>query len=375
MLRLQTLSTLLFLTQAISVLAQSPESFVIKGNIVDAENGDPMSFASIFLSSTTYGTTSDSDGNYNLKVIQPGTYDLIIKFSGYKTFIRSIQLFDSSDLEINVVLAPDVRMLQEVIVTGKKDKLWRRNLADFKKGFLGTSEFAQECKILNEEDIDFYFDKENNIYETYAREPLIIENKALGYRIKFVLEEYNVYMSENYIRFSGFPVFEELRDGRKKKKWLKNRELAKNGSVEHFFSALYKNNLEREGYEVHLVKDVDGNRYLDENEIDLYELVVPGSTENSKKLVFENILYITYLNEALPESYKLSRNARLNKNSSNFEYYSDEEQVSQIQMYDDNKSIEFEKTGYVINPLDYLVFGYWGFERVGHMMPIDYRSS
>jgi len=364
MLRVQILTTFLLLI------------FAIKGNITESENGEPMPFASVFLSSTTYGTVSDTEGNFNLEVTQPGTYDLIIKFAGYKTFVRSVKLFNTPVLEIDVVLAPDVRMLGEVTVTAEKDELWRRNLEDFKKGFLGTSEFAQECKILNEEEIDFYFDKENNIYETYAREPLIIENKALGYKIKYILEDYKVYMSENYVRFYGFPVFEELNERRKpKKKWLENRKLAQNGSIDHFFSALYNNTLKAEWYEVHPAKDVDGNRYLDKNEMDLYQLVEAGSTPNSKKLVFEDILYVTYLNEALPASYLLTRESRFIKRSSDVEDYGGKEQVSQMFMFEEKTFIEFEKNGYVINPLDYLVSGFWGFERVGDMMPIDYRNT
>ena len=263
MLRVQISIICVLLVSSVSAFSQSTSPFIIKGTITELESGEPMSFATVFLSSTTYGTVSDPDGIFNLEVDQQGTYDLIVKFSGYKTFVRSVKLFDSPVLEIDVALEPDVRNLADFTVTAEKDELWRRNLEDFKRGFLGTSEFAQECKILNEEDIDFYFDKTNNIYETYAREPLIIENKALGYKIKYILEEYKVYMSENYVRFYGFPVFEEMKEGKKpKKKWLENREIAYNGSIDHFFSALYSNSLTSEGYQVHPAKDVDGTRYF-----------------------------------------------------------------------------------------------------------------
>ena len=366
MIRVQTL-TFAFLTfLTFSVFGQSSSQFVIKGNVSDQQTGETLPFASVFLANTTVGTVTNEKGDFVLRIPKSGSYDLIIKFSGYKTYTQSVQFFEPQTFEVNAKLEVETRVIKGVTVTAKKDDEWRRNLEDFKMGFLGTSPFARQCKILNEEVIDFYFDQENNTFEAFASEPLIIENKALGYRIKYVLEGYMVYFNERYSSYWGYPSYEELRGDKKPRaRWLKNREIAYMGSVDHFFSSLFNNRLKEDGYMVQMARDVDGKRYLDRNELDLYQFVKPGSTENSKRLEFENILYVTYTKELIsPEMGSVI-------NVSDVPVYGNK-QRSQFRLLEGKTYIEFEKNGYVYNPLDYLVADYWAVEKMGDLMPIDY---
>lgn len=369
MIRVQTL-TFAFLTfLTFSVFGQSSSQFVIKGNVSDQQTGETLPFASVFLANTTVGTVTNEKGDFVLRIPKSGSYDLIIKFSGYKTYTQSVQFFEPQTFEVNAKLEVETRVIKGVTVTAKKDDEWRRNLEDFKMGFLGTSPFARQCKILNEEVINFYFDQENNTFEAFASEPLIIENKALGYRIKYVLEGYMVYFNEKYSSYWGYPSYEELRGDKKPRaRWLKNREVAYMGSVDHFFSSLFNNRLKEDGYMVQMARDVDGKRYLDRNELDLYQFVKSGSTENSKRLEFENILYVTYTKELIsPEMGSVI-------NVSDVPVYGNK-QRSQFRLLEGKTYIEFEKNGYVYNPLDYLVADYWAVEKMGDLMPIDYVNT
>ena len=369
MIRVQTL-TLAFLTfLTFSVFGQSSSQFVVKGNVSDQQTGETLPFASVFLANTTVGTVTNEKGDFVLRIPKSGSYDLIIKFSGYKTYTQSVQFFEPQTFEVNAKLEVETRVIKGVTVTAKKDDEWRRNLEDFKMGFLGTSPFARQCKILNEEVINFYFDQENNTFEAFASEPLIIENKALGYRIKYVLEGYMVYFNEKYSSYWGYPSYEELRGDKKPRaRWLKNREVAYMGSVDHFFSSLFNNRLKEDGYMVQMARDVDGKRYLDRNELDLYQFVKSGSTENSKRLEFENILYVTYTKELIsPEMGSVI-------NVSDVPVYGNK-QRSQFRLLEGKTYIEFEKNGYVYNPLDYLVADYWAVEKMGDLMPIDYVNT
>lgn len=369
MIRVQTL-TFAFLTfLTFSVFGQSSSQFVIKGNVSDQQTGETLPFASVFLANTTVGTVTNEKGDFVLRIPKSGSYDLIIKFSGYKTYTQSVQFFEPQTFEVNAKLEVETRVIKGVTVTAKKDDEWRRNLEDFKIGFLGTSAFAKQCKILNEDVINFYFDQENNTFEAFASEPLIIENKALGYRIKYVLEGYIVSFKEKYSSYWGYPSYEELRGDKKPRaRWLKNREIAYMGSVDHFFSSLFNNKLKEDGYMVQMAKDVDDKRYLDKNELDLYQFLKPGSTENSKRLEFENILYVTYTKELI------SSEMGSVVNVSNVPVYGNK-QRSQFRLLEGKTYIEFEKSGYVYNPLDYLVADYWAIEKMGDLMPIDYVNT
>ncbi len=55
----------------------------------------------------------------------------------------------------------------------------------FKQHLLSTSENADKCKILNKEVLQFDYDPKTNIMEAWAFEPLVIENKALGYVLHY----------------------------------------------------------------------------------------------------------------------------------------------------------------------------------------------
>lgn len=373
MFRVQIFNFAILLLLTFSSFAQSKSDYVIKGRVTDAESGESLPFASVFLANTTTGTVTGEDGDFVLNIPNSGSYDLIIKFSGYKTYVQSVQFFEPNTITLDVKLNAETRFLGGVTVTAKKDEEWRRNLEDFKRGFLGTSLFAQQCKIMNEEAIDFYFDRENNVFEAFASEPLIIENRALGYRLKYVLEDYKVFFRERYTTYSGYPSFEELREGRTpRNKWVKNREIAYNGSLDHFFSSLFYGKLKEEGYIVQMAKDVDGKRFLDRNELDLNQFVKPGATENSKRLAFENILYVTYTKEAPGDQMGRSMGGGI---TISVKPVGQNEQVSQVFLFEGNEYIEFEQNGYVYNPLAFLVSEHWGYEKIGDLMPIDYRNS
>jgi hypothetical protein len=48
---------------------------------------------------------------------------------------------------------------------------------------------------------------------------------------------------------------------------------------------------------------------------------------------------------------------------------------SEISMFEDKEFIEFEASGYVYNPIDYVVNGYWSDLKVADLMPINFKPS
>jgi outer membrane receptor protein involved in Fe transport len=70
----------------VSVLAFS-QSGTLKGKIIDKGTNEPVPFANIVIEQggkQSGGTTTDFDGNYTIKPIQPGKYDLKATYVGYK---------------------------------------------------------------------------------------------------------------------------------------------------------------------------------------------------------------------------------------------------------------------------------------------------
>ena len=57
----------------------------ISGKVVDATTGEELIGATVLITGTTIGTITDFDGNFTLKNLSPGTYNISISFVSYET--------------------------------------------------------------------------------------------------------------------------------------------------------------------------------------------------------------------------------------------------------------------------------------------------
>ena len=351
------------------------QTYKVRGIVTD-QAGETLPYANVFFAETTYGTTTNQEGNFELIVPKAGTYDLIVRFIGYKTYAAQLKLNELNEINLNIVLEEDAVNLGSFTVTDKKDSRWRYNLQEFKGVFLGTTLNASRCKILNEEDIDFIDDVESSTLEAFARGPIIIENKALGYRIKYYLENFAINYKTGLAGYVGYTSFEELKGNtRQQRRWEGAREKAYNGSITHFFSSLYENRLAEEGFDVNLARDIEGiGRVLNPQQAALDTVLLEGESDLSRKLPFENFIYITYKNEEESPEYKQSSPLQTSKHTS-ISRVSKEGQLSWIAMLDGFKDIEFEGNGYIYNPVSFYSSGYWGYEKIAEMVPINYRPK
>lgn len=86
----------------------------ISGKVVD-EAGEPIIGAAVVIKGTTKGTTSDFDGNFSITGINSkGPVELKVSFIGYQP--KELKI-NSSD-PINIVLAEDSKLLDDVVVIG-----------------------------------------------------------------------------------------------------------------------------------------------------------------------------------------------------------------------------------------------------------------
>jgi len=104
MLRVSTF--LIFLVFSVSVFAQSKVVQVIKGKVVDTSDNQAISYTNIGLEGTLYGTASDAEGNFELKIPE----DLVAKniyFSAVGYQNRQFPVKELFDKDFNVIkLAP-----------------------------------------------------------------------------------------------------------------------------------------------------------------------------------------------------------------------------------------------------------------------------
>eukprot|EP01037_Dinobryon_pediforme_P008833 gene8833-8924_t len=165
--------------------------FNINGRILSQASTKPITGASIFFNNTTIGDKSDAAGNFTLRNLKPGKYDLIISCVGFETFTKEITIVDRNVILPDLLIIPKTIALNEVKVKPMDDPYRGRYLNWFTDQFLGTSAIAKQCQILNPELLDFIYDFDKKILKASSVDFLIIRNDALGYLIKYQVTDFS----------------------------------------------------------------------------------------------------------------------------------------------------------------------------------------
>ncbi|HEY0068245.1 MAG TPA: carboxypeptidase-like regulatory domain-containing protein [Flavisolibacter sp.] len=222
---------------------------LITGVVLDAEKNSPVAGASVYLNNTSVGTTTGQQGSFALNVPQ-GKFELIVSSIGYQTYNLPLSLSNLPDTLV-IRLRPRAKELENVVVEAYEKEGWEKWGSFFLRNFIGTSAHASGCRILNKEVIRFRRSKKNGELTAYATEPLIIENRSLGYTIRYQLEVFRYEYKTGYLLYQGFPFFEPMKSGAaREKKWAERRDDVYYGSMLHFMRSLYRNRLIEEGFEV-----------------------------------------------------------------------------------------------------------------------------
>ena len=108
-----------FIFFAISYLSTlSAFSQGIRGRITNS-SGEPVSYASIYIPQMTSGTTSNHEGNYELKLAD-GKYTLLFQYLGYQTISREVTVGKTFQ-QIDVVLSAQNYTIPEIEVLATKE--------------------------------------------------------------------------------------------------------------------------------------------------------------------------------------------------------------------------------------------------------------
>lgn len=238
----------------------------IKGRILDASTREPLPFSNVFINNTTMGASADADGKFVINnVSTPGVYELIASFVGYESYSTKINITDSLLTLRPIFLKPSEVVLSSVEVKSTRDKSWEKKLSKFSKVFLGTDKQADKCTIVNPWVIDF--PESDNKAELKARaiEPIEIENKALGYKVKFYLADFS--STPTAYKISGKTFFEDLTPAsyEERDRWRAERERSYRNSKQYFFKCMVERRLAGAGFKVfrEIAKGRSNQFYID----------------------------------------------------------------------------------------------------------------
>ena len=223
----------------------------LKGKVTTSDTHKPVALANVYLSNTAVGTITGENGEFVIESFPEGRFDLVVSFIGYETFTTTVQSAKLPSF-LEIVIKPKVDVLQEVIVSPYEKNGWEKWGRTFTDYFIGTSANAADCKLLNAEVLKFRHNKKTNTLSAFADETLVIENNALGYRLKYDLTKFEYHFSTGLLYYQGYPFFEDMeaKSKRLNRKWHARRDDCYYGSVMHFMRSFYRNTLSQEHFEV-----------------------------------------------------------------------------------------------------------------------------
>jgi len=353
---------------AISALSVSlPAPFVrcqpvprtsLVGQVVDASTGQPVPYVNVYVAGSTLGSATDEKGNFVIQGIPVGVHEVVASHIAFSAYASRIRFREGEDRTLKISLEPRAVELGEVEVISEDPTEWRKDLATFKRLFLGSTRNASFCTIRNPEVLDFPGDGSDN-FSAVCRGPLIFENKALGYAIEYVFDTFS--FDGTYIRVSAKPRFAELEPAseQEKKFWDRNRLRAYKGSQRHFLVSLVRGRLLEVGFRVLEVEALGTMPRLEEHSIvDWESIVSPGTRTYEATVHFHNFLEVEYVHEDVETGYDLLRRGQSDR------------QTSWIKL--NGAWITVSAEGDIREPFPLTVFGYWAWERAADALPTDY---
>lgn len=328
----------------------------IKGTVTDILTHKPIDNVNVFLSNAMAGAKTDVDGNFDIGNVHSGHYDLVVSIVGYVTYHQDVEIStDISDLKI--LLEQKNTTLSEVKIGPDAD--WDRKYKLFKIQFLGTSENAKSVNILNPDVLSLHYDQQKRELTASSYDFLIIENRALGYRIRYLLND----LTADYIGFNGVSLyyegsssFEDLPGTPAQlKKWREKRMEAYLGSEMHFLRSVIADRVAEEHFVVRrLIRtpnpdypEKTNSKYIDKlvsKPLELKDYVRLTDQKGEYALTFNDLLYVVYSKGGSPSS-----------------------TVTFVEPH-----IFFDDNGIILNPRSAIVEGSWGFARISGMLPVDY---
>ena len=363
----------------------------IRGQVRSGKTQEVLPFATVFLSSTTKGTVTNEKGQFTLDNVPPGRFELIVSYMGFVTLKVPVQTQDQKSYKL--LLKPSDNQLPDVTVKARRrrDPDRAKQLALFTDHFIGLSENAAQCRLINPEVLSFNQTTDRLI--ATANEPLLIDNKALGYRIKFQLDQF-IYEYDSYqIAYEGNPVFEAMRpvNAKESERWAENRKKAYLGSMMHFARALYRRQVSQEGFAFQRVIErknrsgdllrigLPGNTTVTfpslSNDRQVISLPMASygalldtirSTDTQPVIAFKGLIHVTYAKEREPLTFQKAR--RFSKFG-----YKNVPQSSLIRLL--KPGLTVEANGQFWPPQGIRSEGYWSWELVADDLPFDYEPD
>ncbi len=325
----------------------------VTGTIRDEDTGRPIRNASVFFDRTLNGVFTDSVGNFTLYPQGATQLPVFVSVVGYAS--KTITEYPS-DRKITIELKPTAYNLDAVTVLANDGMSRAEKLKIFKREFVGSSPSAKSSVILNDADLHFTYSSKTRILQATSDKPIMIQNKALGYTLNFLVANFT-YTGEQ-TTFYGSQFFREDGSMSDPEKVKKSRRTAYLGSQMHFIRSLWNNKLAENGFEA--------IRYvLESSSAPINRDITATTRDNPNQYVARDIRQLGY------DSLVVSNG---NQKYLRFTGYVKVTYRSQVSiMTGSGKNVLIDKNGYQ-EPEGIVWSGNIGIQRAGDLLPLEYED-
>jgi hypothetical protein len=375
---------------------------IITGKVINAADNNPLPNVSVFLSNATVGTTTNAGGNFTLSNVKPGRYDLVVSIIGYETHHQDIAVANA-DLNLpDITIVVKNNVMSEVKI-GPPDPNYDIDFQVFKEEFLGRTENAKRCTIVNPEVIALNYNAKKKLLSASSDGFIIIKNQALGYRIHYQLTQFTKDYTGQIVYYEGSVLFEEMK-GRpsEQRKWERNRLAAYNGSSMHFLRSIISNQVTENGFKVlrlirkpNTARPSDSliraklrkfglvtashpeyrdsvnfwaeksrlpkvNQYLITQTLNIADYTKPTGNADLFALAFADFPYIIYTKKRAPDD------------NAAYHPLSEADYPSTIITITKTNAV-FDRNGIFTDPSSTIMEGAWGLSAVADLLPVDYE--
>ena len=94
---------------------------IIRGFVYEKKSGEPIPYINVYLLKTFYGTTTASNGYFNISKINPGSYTLMVTSLGYDTIKIPLNIVIDAVITKKIYLTESVRELKAVDILGQRE--------------------------------------------------------------------------------------------------------------------------------------------------------------------------------------------------------------------------------------------------------------
>ncbi len=341
---------------------------IIQGKVLSSKSNLPVISASVYLSNTSIGTSTNNEGDFILNVSNIYTGELIISSIGYQPMSYQLVKEDAGKTFYTFKLDVKENILKNVVILS--DAARQSALSIFRDNFLGITAEGTHSRIENLSAVYFTSGKgENSIY-AYADTPLIITNNLLGYKIYFELIEFGYNKDNGGAYFIGYNRYEEMGN---KKQWIKRRKQNYFGSTMHFYRSLIANDLSANGYSIFEIKRVQ--KIIDSLK-NVKDTIIAVPTEAAKILFTDSItnnyylkantqIMVRYNKSIFSRDYLFAKGVTEGLGHTGFTAY--------IDVLADK--VTLDKNGIINNPLKIVYNGFWVYEKMGNQLPFNYHPD